>query len=260
MSEAQVFGRIYSVFALALGLALAGCSSSGPKRMSDEERARAHLAIGDGALNEGDFTGALIEYDKAEKLNPKLPELHHSKALAYMRRGDLPTAVRCARAALDLRPSSTDARNTLGKLLVDQGQTKEAQKHLEQAAADPLYRDAFKPLSLLGMIAYRAGNQREAEHFFGRAIQLDPRRACVAYYYRGNIRVKSGDMTAALDDYDRAVMNACGSFAEAHYAKALALSRAGQFDDARKKFVEVTKLFPKHEVANQARQQLRVLP
>jgi len=246
----------------ALGLLSAACATDSSSRrvLSKSEAAEYHVRIGSGALSEGDVTGALIEFDQAEKLDNTNPELHHAKGLAYFKRGDLDIAAKCVERALELRPDFSDAQNTLGKILSDQGHLAEAESYLRKAAADPLYRDSYKPLTNLGVNALHQGNPARASEFFDRAIRLGATRACAAYYYRGNIRLEQGDVPGSLDDYDRAAMFNCGNFPEAHLAKGVALARAKRYDDARKKFLDVAKLFPKTDAARKAAEQLRYLP
>lgn len=252
----------------ALILGLGACAStqrspsgSGPrKELTHTERARMMIEIANSALVEGDAIGALENLLNAEKEDSKLPELYHSKALAYYLKHDVQTAIAQARKAVELKPDYSDANNTLGKLLIDAGQSEMAIEPLTNASRDPIYRDVHKPLTNLGIIYYRRGSYDLAEKSFSRAIQESPDRACVAYYYRGHLKLRESRFSDAQGDYDNAGKRSCTGFADARLALGIAYERSKQYELARKTFVEVSNRFPNTKVAEQAMKHLRFLP
>lgn len=248
-----------------MSVLLAACATSGTsepkkKELTHTEIARMFIEIANGAILEGDATGALENLFRAEKEDPKLPELYHSEALAFYMKHDIPTAVVKARKAVELKPDYSDANNTLGKLLIDLGKADEAIEPLTRAAKDPLYRGAFKPLTNLGIIYYRRGSYDRADLYLSRAITDAPAAACVAYYYRGHIRLRDSRFQDAVSDYDNAGKKTCAGFADAHLAMGIAYERGKQYDLARKKYLEVENRFPNSKVAEQAMNHLRFLP
>lgn len=241
------------------------CATGGPgkhekKEPSRTERARMLVEVANGALSEGDPTGALENLLRAEREDAKLPELHHSKALAFFMKHDLPAATAEARKAVELKEDYTEANNTLGKLLMDQGKALEATPFLSRAANDPIYRESYKPLTNLGILEYRRGDTAGASRYFSRAIEAAPSLACIAYYYRGHIHMKDSRFREAVADYDNAGKKACAGFADAHLAMGLAYERNKQFDLARKKYLEIQNRYPNTKVAEQAVSHLRYLP
>jgi Tfp pilus assembly protein PilF len=216
--------------------------------------------IANGALNEGDSTGALENLLAAEKEDPKLAVLHHSKALAFYAKQDLATALIEARKAVELQPDYSDANNTLGKLLMDASKADEAIAPLTRAASDPLYRQNFKPLTNLGILFYRRGNYIRASEYLSRAITAAPNGACVAFYYRGHIRLSESKFREAVEDYDSAGKRVCAGFADAHLAMGIAYERGKQYEMARKKYLEIQQRYPNTKVAEQAISHLRFLP
>jgi Tfp pilus assembly protein PilF len=256
-TELLAAGTLMVLFAAC---ATSGNGGSSKKDLSSTERAQLLVDIANGALNEGDATGALENLIRAEHEDSRLPELHHSKALAFFMKHDLQTATLEARKAVEIKPDYSDANNTLGKLLMDQGKADEAIAPLSRAANDPLYRDGFKPLTNLGILHYRRGEYARANEYFSRAIVGYTGTACVAYYYRGHIRLHEGHFREALNDYDAAGRKACAGFADAHLAMGIAYERSKQYDLARKKYLEIQSRFPNTKVADQAVSHLRFLP
>src|SRR5262245_40822371 len=167
------------------------------KEPTRTERARMLIEIANSALVEGDSIGALENLMRAEKEDAKLPELYHSMALAYYMKHDTSSALEKARKAVELKQDYSDANNNLGKLLMDSGKTDQSIAPLMAAAKDPVYRDVYKPLTNLGILHYRQGSYDRAETFLSNAIQEAPAVACVAYYYRGHLRLRESRFSDA---------------------------------------------------------------
>jgi len=242
---------------LPLALAGGGCSTSDKRPLSDEERAEYVYELGTGSLQDNDPTGALIEFEKAQKLRPKWAEVHHAKAIAYHRKKDLKRAIQEAERAVELKPAFSDALTTLGNFYFQQKNYSSAKRVLSRAAKDPLYRGAYKPYTVLGLLAQEQGRDEEALRQYSEAIASNPMQSCLAYLKRGRIREVKGDSQGALDDYGRGVLYSCGRNQEAHLAKGLLLLKMGRKDEAREKLLEVRKLFPGTQVAGQAIKRLK---
>jgi type IV pilus assembly protein PilF len=259
-------GWVLASLTIGLTVGMAGCANSKNVRESKKkepsatETARMYIEIANGALLEGDATGALENLFRAEKIDSKLPELYHSEALAYYMKHDLPIAVEKARKAVELKPDYSDAENTLGKLLIDSGRTDEAIQYLVRASNDPVYHEAFKALTNLGIVYYRRDDYARADRYLTLAIEDAAASACVAFYYRGQIRVHDSRFREALSDYDNAGKKGCAGFADAHLAMGLVYERSRQYDLARKKYLEIESRFPNSKFADQAMNHLRSLP
>ena len=241
-------------------ITLSACASSSTRALSKSERAQLLLEIANGSLAEGDPTGALQNLVAAEKIDPTLPEIYHSKALAFYAKHDYPAAIVEAKHALKLRPDYDDANDTLGKLLLDTGDYADAVVPLTAAANDPLYRGAYKALTNLGILYYRQSQFAKAKTYFRQATLASPSIACIASYYLGNLSLRESRFKDAIRHYDQATRGFCGGFADAHLAVGIAYQEDRQFDLARKKFLEVQKQYPNTPVADEAISRLRTLP
>ena len=248
---------------ISLLLVASACASGGKSKASADEKARVYLEAAAAAKAEGDLTGALQYLNDAEQLDDSIPELHHLKAIVLNQKHERALAIQSIRKALDLKPKYSDAMNTLGRLLMDDGSASsisEAEKWLKLAASDLLYRDAWKPKTNLGIIHYRRGDDVKALDSLNRAVEASPLHACVAHYYIGHIRLKAGSFLEAARSYDKATQKFCAGFADAHLAEGVALERGREYDKARSKFLEVTKTFPNTSIADQAMNRLKGLP
>jgi TolA-binding protein len=110
------------------------------------------------------------------------------------------------------------------------------------------------------MLLVRRGNLPQAEQYFTRSIQGFPAASCIAYYYRGHLRMKASRLKEAIKDYDQASQKACAGFADAQLALGMAYEQSKQYQLARKKYVEIQSRYPNTAAAEQAVSHLRYLP
>lgn len=252
---------VLCVMAVSLSVGLGCASSQGRKPLSSEEKAGLLLEAANGAVQEGDIPGALQLIDASEKESGgPTAESWLVKGLAMASRHESRLAVKHLRESLKLRPDFAPAQNVLGKLLLDQANYAEAETYLKRAASDLRFRDGYKARTSLGILYYRRGEYSKSRQELDRAILDEPQQACIAYYYRGHIELKDGQMESAIRDYGQASRKYCTGMADAHFALGIALERAKRFTDAKKKFLEIRQTFPETQVASQALERLKTLP
>lgn len=246
-----------------LGLQVGCASSSGDrpeKQLSKHERAILSLDLAAANIAENDGTGALLALRESEQLENDIPETYYLYALAYHLKNEPALAIQSARKAIDMKPNFSKAKNTLGKLLLDQGKYDDAEKFLKEAAQDLLFNEAFLAKANLGVLYYKKMNFPKAETYLTQAIQEGRDRTCVAAYYRGKIYMEQNLLDKALSDFNRASHNSCSRITEAHLAKGQTLIRMKRYDLARAKMLEIKQLFPMSEAADKAQQYLREIP
>lgn len=250
-----------SVTMLAALFILNACATSkSTPELTAEQKAHLLVQIADGALMENDPTAALEACIQAEAVDPDLPEIYNSKALAFYAKNDFQSALVNAQKSVQLAPRYPDANNTLGKILVDLGRYNEAVEPLTKAANEPLYREAYKPQTTLGILYYRENKFSKALSFFEQAIQSGGDSACIAYYYRGHLKLRDGRYSEAIRDYQQATKKMCGGFADAHLAIGITYERTKQYELARRTYLEVEQRFPNTKAADQAINLMRALP
>lgn len=247
-----------AVAALLAASSLMGCATL--SKSSRHEQASQWVGVAASALEEGDVTGALQALHTAEELSPNNANLHHVRALAFLKRKELPSALQSVRRASELAPADSTIRTTLGKLLMDAGRYNEAEKALIPAANDTLYRDSYRARTNLAIIYQRKGELALAREQLDRAINEAPTLACHAYFLRSQIELKAGRIRETLKDLGNATNKLCASYAEAHLAVGVALTRDRQYERARGKFLEVSQRFKGTEFADKAVENLRYLP
>jgi Tfp pilus assembly protein PilF len=240
-------------------LGMTGCASLRSRESSPSEAAK-WVGLAEASLGDQDPVGALQALEKAEQIDADLPALHHVRALAYLARNDLSSAMPAIRRAreLDLRDSSI--ATTMGKILMDAGRMAEAEQVLLQAARDPLYRGAFRARTNLGILNLRRDDLIAARLHLDRAIQDSPEQACVAHYFRGQVSIRQGRLREAIRDLERSTQKLCVGYAEAELLLGSTLISDKQYDRARRQFLEIRQRFPGTQWADAAMDRLRGLP
>ena len=252
---------LWVTLALSLAATVSGCAATPTKQeLSDDQRAHLLIDAANGALREGDATGALQLLVDAERTLPDSAALHHSMAIAYYAKSDPKKAIIEARKAVRLEPKYSAAKITLGKMLLDASDFAGAEPVLHEAAVDSLNRDAYKAYTLLGLLHYRQNQWTLASENFERAVTESPQLSCVAHYYLGHLRLRRANFGEAVREYAAATTKFCGTFADAHLALGIAYEKAQRYTEARKKFLDIKQNFPNTKVADQAMDRLKYLP
>ena len=109
------------------------------------------LNMGLAQLEDGDLDAATDSLQRAVFLGPNHSESHYNLALAFERRGLGPEAEREILTALRLKPGEPDARNMLGVIYAQEGDTVSAGLVWRELLRDvPGYEPARRNLALLG--------------------------------------------------------------------------------------------------------------
>lgn len=249
-------------FLFILMFCILGCSTGEKQSMKGSKKDRAsHLVdAAQGALMERDPIGALQYLKAAEEMAPDLPTIYHVRALAFQDRKMIDESLVEMKKAVELDPNNSYSNNTYGKFLMDAGQYKLAEVYLRKAAEDTTFRESYKARTSLGMLYYKLNNLELADKNLVTAINDDPGNACIAYYYRGHILVKKGQLTDASKMYEKASTRLCSAFVDAHFALGLVYEKNRNYDLARKKYLDISQNFPDSNYSTQAIQKLRKIP
>ena len=103
------------------------------KILRNGESAEAHLLMGTAMITASDYSGALVEFQKAVALNPKLPSLNALYGQALMATGDSAGAARAFAAELEHNPNDFSANLNLAVLKKQDQQYDEATPLLARA-------------------------------------------------------------------------------------------------------------------------------
>jgi tetratricopeptide (TPR) repeat protein len=168
----------------------------------DPKLATAYNGRGNAKYAEGDLDGALIDFDHAIALDPKL-------AIAYVYRGvekyaktDMDGALVDFNHAILLDPKLAKAYNDRGSAEYARGDHEAGIADFSRAIKlDPELLDAYNNRGAARWVAHDLDG---AIADLGKAIDLNPKEADVAYHNRGVVKQARGDLAGAVADFNRA--------------------------------------------------------
>lgn len=227
---------------------------------------------------QGKFDEAIIEYDKAIKINPGLAVVYLDRGLSYAQKGDYAKAVLDFDKAISLAPKFSKAYGALGNLYNRQGNYDLAIDNFSNAIElDPMdmysYRgrgsayghakkhdlaiaDYTKMIEInandaaaylnRGTAHVYMGNYDQAIEDFTSAIKIDP-EAVLAYNNRGWAYNKKGNFIKAIADFNQAIA-LYPRLEFAYYNRGFSYYSTQQYDRALFDYVTAVGLEPNKEM------------
>jgi len=150
------------------------CAPTSAISPQDKKKANAARDLGEAYLREKQYTAALKELYKAEKLNPEDPTLQNDLGLVYMAKEKYELAVTHFEKAVKLKPDYSLAKNNLGSVYLALKEWDKAIAVLEPVTTDMLYATPQYPLSNLGWAYYNKGDYDKARKYLEEALELKP--------------------------------------------------------------------------------------
>lgn len=243
-----------SVAFVILFACLAGCATSGTSGYEERRQAEAIRQLGEAYLAEQNYTMALAEFLKAEKLNPDDHLLYQDLGIAYMAKGELDLAVKHFQKALDIKPDFASARNNLGAAYLARKDWDAAIESFQLLSKDLLYGTPHYPLSNLGKAYYEKKELVEAEKYYKEALKVEP-GFVNALFGLGKTYLSMGKVTQAVKYFEYAVA-AEPLFTEAQFEMAHAHRLLGNSEKAKEGFTRVIELSPDSDLGREAKQAL----
>jgi len=185
-------------------------------------------------------------YRRALEIKPDSADAHNSLGIALKDLGQLNDAIDCYHRALELRPDYADAHYNLGNALIALGQLDEAVVSYRRAIAlKPGFADAY---SNLGSALKDIGQYEGALESYRRALELIPASA-EAHSNVGAALKSLGQLNGAVASYRSAIALKPG-YAEAHYNLGNVLKELGQFDGAEASYRRALEIKPDYVEAH----------
>ena len=224
-----------------------------------QKQAQLYLKIGTGHLSKGDYPNALNQLMIAAELDPKDPVIQNNLGLSYFVREKYIKAEKHLREAVKIEKKYTEARNNLGRVLIELSLHKEAIKELKIAQEDLTFPYPEKPLIYLGIAHFNLGLFREAIDAFKRSLQIKPEN-CAASSFLGRSHFALKEYPKAAQTLDQAI-NSCKnmSFDEPHYYSALSYYQIGQEKQAISRLKNLVSQFPNGKYAERAHKLLEIM-
>jgi len=238
-------------FVLSLGLFLifciASCAANIEIRKKQEEASR---NLGEAYLQQRDFSSALREFLKAEKIYSKDPLLQFDLGYAYMRKNRLELAIKHYKKAIKLKPDYAAARNNLGTAYLANKEWDEAIACFKEIVDDVLYDTPQNPLMNLGWAYYNKQEHELAEKYFLDALKLEP-NFIIALQGIGRTYIAMERAADAVAMLEKAVKKYPRS-AESYFDLAKAYSLSSEDKKAVSAYNKVIELAPESFLAGEA--------
>jgi Tfp pilus assembly protein PilF len=239
------------VLSLFLVFFIASCATNIEVRKKQEEASR---NLGEAYLQQRDFSSALREFLKAEKIYSKDPYLQNDLGLAYMAKGRLDLAIKHFKKAVKLKPDYTPARNNLGAAYFDKKDWDLAIACFKEIVDDIFYATPHYPLTNLGWAYYNKQEYEVAEKYYRDALKLEPNFfKALRDLGRTYIAMERAADAAAM--LEKAVENYPRS-AESYFYLAKAYSLSREYKKAIKAYNKVIELAPESFLAGEAKKEV----
>jgi len=196
----------------------------------------AHLKAGNRAAEAGDLETARREYRRAVELQGDNSAAHYNLGRIAAQRGEDAEAIGHFERALELQPDYRDAHFNLGTTLARLGRLGEAAEHFAEAhRIDPRDRAAHLEWALtlaqLGETERATAELARALESYAQDLDTDP-RAAEAQARLAALLGQQGRFEEAAGAYSR-LLEADPSQIEAHFARAMALILGERYTAAR---------------------------
>lgn len=236
-----------------MGGLVAGCVMGA----ASQKQASYHYQMGLSYLGENNVTSALVEFTKAEQIDPDNHELMNYLGVVYFRKNKLNISEAKYLRAIALKPDYSDARNNLGVTYLEMKRWDDAIYQLKLVTEDIFYQNQSAAGINLALAYFGKGDFKQA---------MDTLRPmAVNYPADPMIRLTMGKIYYAMDKMDLAVgeyrkaIEMYGDYAQAHYNLALATMKQGDNKGAARSFREVVRIAPDSEIGLRSREYLELL-
>ncbi len=142
------------------------------KILRNGESAEAHLMMATALSGVFRNKEAIVEYEKAIQLNPKLPMAHVGVATEYLRQSDPDRALKEYRAELEINPNDYTAHFYIGYLARTNGDYNQATESLQRALA--LRPGDAAAMLQLGLVYFLHGDLDKAQGLLETAARNEP--------------------------------------------------------------------------------------
>ncbi|TKG96564.1 tetratricopeptide repeat protein [Puteibacter caeruleilacunae] len=232
-----------------------------PEFLSDDE-----FIVRNGEIKqkEGDLKGAFMAFDKAVKKFPEKSEPYYKRGRIYlkqqqyalalkdfnqaikidrecnyfisrgitrMRLNETNEALRDLTKASIIDPSNYKSYTYMGVIYQNKEQYSKALLNLEKAVK--LFEGDSYSQYYLGLASYSSNQWNKANEAFSKALQLNPKKSLMPLLYemRGTTRLKLGNFSAAIDDFNNTIKLSPNDPAP-HYLKGKAQLELGDRESA----------------------------
>lgn len=239
---------------LIIVLCAAACTAT---REKQQKQATAYRELAEAYFGERQYTLALQELIKAEKLNPDSALVHNDLGLVYMMKDRMELSIKHFNRAIALKPDYAEANNNLATALLKTKKWDKAIAHLDKLAASLVYATPQYALLNLGWAYFNKEEFAQAEKYYKQVIKHydDGFPKDIAYIKAlgglGRTYIATNKIAQALSSLGRAAKEA-PNVPDTYFHMGQAYEKAGRKKDAKMAYLKVIEVAPDSEIANRA--------
>ncbi|MBN1930326.1 MAG: tetratricopeptide repeat protein [Desulfobacterales bacterium] len=233
-------------FALLI-FSMVACTANLEVRKKQEEASRNLAEV---YMRQGNYTAALNELLKAEKVYPKDPYLHNDLGLTYMAKGKTDSAINHFLKAIKIKPDYAPVQNNLGTAYLAQKNWDAAISVFKGLVGNLLYVTPHYPLSNLGWAYFNKKDYPTAEQYYLQALEIEPKFS-IALRGLGQTYIAMDRISEAIATLEKTVQYA-PAFAEAYFDLADAYLISQDHKKAYFAYKKVLELKPDSPLARKA--------
>ncbi len=169
--------RLVIIFtAFSVVMSFTGCGGSSITK-NDRKAAQINVQLGLSYLKQNNIELAVKKLQRALQTDPESSNAHWANALLQEKLGDIDQAELHYRDAININPKDSDAQNNFGAFLCRNGRTQAGLEAFNLAVKNSLYVHSERAYTNAGICLIRAGDQIEAENYFRKSLNANPRYA-----------------------------------------------------------------------------------
>jgi len=240
--------NLRTFIAIYLLLLICSCATNpSPKVDSQEAKmATATKELGEAYMGQGNYTAALNEFLKIEKITPLDPFLHNDLGITYMAKKRFDLAEEHFKKAIELNPEYIPAKNNLGSAYLKQQKWDLAIICFKEIAGNLLYATPHYPLSNLGWAYLGKKDLKLAQKNFALALEAQP-DFINAIHGLATAYIEGSELQSAFKILTQRIekeKNPGGAIAVLYGDLAIVYEKNRQFDKAKESWVKVVELAP----------------
>ncbi|WP_395340858.1 type IV pilus biogenesis/stability protein PilW [Ningiella sp. W23] len=162
---------------------ISGCVSEptdpsfiGARAFDPDEASKTRVSLGLTYLQNGNFSQAKFNLDKALEFAPRNGQAHYAMAFYYQQVEEPELAEESYEKALSFSRNDPDVVNSYGAFLCEQGKYEKAKEYFLAAVNDRNYVSTAETYENLAICSQSQGNNEEAIEFFNSALNHQPTR------------------------------------------------------------------------------------
>ena len=166
----------FAIGVMALNLTACSSQNANAPYVNAVQAAKTRISLGLTYLQNGNFTQAKANLDKAMQFAPSLMDSHFAMAYYFQSVDEGQQAERSYQQALQLAPNSADLLNSYGAFLCSQGRFAEAEEYLKAAIATQQYSYAASTYENLAICSQAQAKIDNAVQYLKTALSHEPGR------------------------------------------------------------------------------------